>query len=374
MPNSPVLILDAQRVAAWKTPYSTRRVPREAFATVLTGEVTPQVGDLVLVRVDKLGQHKHLELACGRRARLFPGDEIVLAYGHRYAPDQFEAEVPADAGPCHLVAAGGVAARVITKHDRMGAPTRVTPLGLLGDRTGRVLNLSQFALAPQPLPLNRPFTVAVVGTSMNAGKTETATHLIRGLKRAGYRVGAAKVTGTGAGGDAWSMHDAGAFRVLDFGDVGLPSTYLASQQKVEASMSTLIAQLTHEGAQAIVFEVADGVFQRETAALVESPLFRRAVDALVFAAGDAMGSVGGIAWLRERNLPVVAAGGLLTASPLATREAAQVIGLPLLTLDDLSSAAVADTLAGGVGTPRTAPAPTAATVPTPPTALRLAAG
>ena len=353
MPNSPVTILDAARVASWKTPYATRRVPRDALATLLTGEATPKVGDLVLVRVDKLGQHKHLELACGRRARLFPGDEIVLAYGHRYAPDQFEAEVPADVGPCHMVAAGGVAARVITKHAKMAAPTRVTPLGILGDRTGRALNLSHFALPRQPLPLRRPFTVAVVGTSMNAGKTETATHIIRGLKRAGLKVGAAKVTGTGAGGDAWSMRDAGAIDVLDFGDVGLPSTYLASAQQVEDSMTTLISQLAQQGAEAIVFEVADGVFQRETAALVESPIFKRAVDAVVFAAGDAMGSVGGVSWLRARDLPVVAAGGLLTASPLASREAAAVIGLPLLTLDDLSSPAIAHTLAVAAPRPST---------------------
>ena len=119
MTTSPVAILEPARIAGWKTPYAARRVPRSACRTLLTGEVTPRVGDLVLVRIDKLGQHKHLELACGRRARLFPGDEVVLAYGNRYAPDQFEAEVPADMGPCHMVAAGGIAARVISKHDRM---------------------------------------------------------------------------------------------------------------------------------------------------------------------------------------------------------------------------------------------------------------
>jgi hypothetical protein len=335
--TSPVAILEPARIAGWKTPYAARRVPRSACRTLLTGEVTPRVGDLVLVRVEKLGQHKHLELACGRRARLFPGDEVVLAYGNRYAPDQFEAEVPADMGPCHMVAAGGIAARVISKHDRMSAATRVVPLGLLADDTGRTLNLARFALPSLPLPRSRPFTVAVVGTSMNAGKTETATHIIRGLKRAGLRVGAAKVTGTGAGGDAWSMRDAGAFEVLDFGDVGLPSTYLESPDSVEEALCTLVAQLAADGAHAIVIEVADGVFQRETGALVQSPVFKRAVDAVVFAAGDAMGSVGGVAWLRERRLPVVAAGGLLTASPLATREAARALGVPVLTLEDLAS-------------------------------------
>lgn len=337
MTPSPVAILEPARIAGWKTPYAARRVPRSACRTLLTGEVTPRVGDLVLVRIDKLGQHKHVELACGRRARLFPGDEVVLAYGNRYAPDQFEAEVPSDMGPCHMVAAGGIAARVLSKHDRMSGATRVVPLGLLADDTGRTLNLARYALPSLPLPRSRPFTVAVVGTSMNAGKTETAAHIIRGLKRAGLRVGAAKVTGTGAGGDAWSMRDAGAFEVLDFGDVGLPSTYLESTESVEEALCTLVAQLAADGAHAIVIEVADGVFQRETAALVQSPVFKRAVDSVVFAAGDAMGSVGGVAWLRERKLPVVAAGGLLTASPLASREAAQALGVPVLTLDDFAS-------------------------------------
>ena len=344
MPHSPVTILEPARIESWKMPYAVRRVPRESIATLLTGEATPRVGDLVLARVEKLGQHKHIELASGRRARLFPGDEIVLTYGNRYAPDQFEAEVPADVGTCHMVAAGGIAARMISKHGRMSAPTRITPLGILASRTGRALNLEQFALARQPLPFDRPFTAAVVGTSMNAGKTETATHLIRGLKQAGYRVGAAKVTGTGAGGDAWSMRDAGALDVLDFGDVGMPSTYLAPTKQVQEGMCTLLAQLARLGAQAIVLEVADGLFQRETAALLESPVFARAVDAVVFAAADAMGSCGGVNWLRQRGLPVAAASGLVSASPLAAQEATLATGLPLLTLDDLASSSVAVTL------------------------------
>jgi hypothetical protein len=36
---------------------------------------------------------------------LFVGDEILVAYGHRYAPAQFLAEVPPDLGGCHLNAA-----------------------------------------------------------------------------------------------------------------------------------------------------------------------------------------------------------------------------------------------------------------------------
>ena len=339
-----ITLLEASRIAKLKTPYATRRVPRTVMATLLTEETAPKAGDLVLCRVSSLGQHRNLELANGRRARLFPGDEIVLAYGHRYAPDQFEAEVPPDLGPCSMVAAGGIAARVVSKHGKMKTATQVKPLGLIGDRTGRVLNLADFALPKVHFDCTHVHTIAVVGTSMNAGKTETCTNIIRGLVNAGLRVGAAKVTGTGAGCDVWSMIDAGPSLVLDFGDAGMPSTYLASMEQIEQVFVTLTRHLYRSGVDVVVLEVADGIFQRETAMLLGSPKFARSVDGIVFAAGDAMGSSAGVQWLQDRGLPVIAASGLLTASPLAIREARAAHGLPVLDLDDLSSASVAEVL------------------------------
>ena len=65
---------------------------------------------------------------------------------------------------------------------------------------------------------------------------------------------------------------------------------------------------------------------------------------MVFAAGDAMGSAMGITRLRELGLPVRAASGLVTASPLAAREAAAATGVPVLDLEALSSAGVAEVL------------------------------
>ena len=336
-----ITLLNAKRIESLKAPFSTRRVPHSAFATLLAGDLAPRAGDLVLCRVEKIGQHRHLELISGRRAKLYPGDEIVLAYGNRYAPDQFESQVPEDLGRCQMVAAGGIASMVMSKHGRMKNATLVQPLGLVGDRHGKPLNLADFAL-PEPAPQTAcPFVISVLGTSMNAGKTETAAQIIRGLRAAGLRVGAAKVTGTGSGGDVWSMNDAGAETVLDFTDAGLPSTYLADGEEVIRVMHTLIGYLGASGVDVVVFEVADGLFQRETAELVKSPEYADAVDAVVFAAGDAMGSAGGVQWLRSLGLPVMAASGVLTASPLATREAAAVTGLPVLGLEELSDASIA---------------------------------
>ena len=354
MQPEPVSALSPQRIAGWSWPYTVRRVHRSAVATLLQAAAPPGAGDLVLCRVDDIGQHTHLELAAGRRARLFVGDEIVLAYGNRYAPDQFEAEVPDSLAPCQMVAAGGIAATMKSKHARMKAPTRVTPLGLLGDRHGRALNVAQFALPPMTGSYAHEAPVFVVaGTTMNAGKTETATQLIRGLTLAGLRVGAAKVTGTGAGGDTWSMRDAGAAQVLDFVDAGFATTYMADLGAIERVFERLVRQLMRERCEVIVVEVADGLCQRETRHLIGSPVFRRLVGGVLFAAGDAMGSMAGIAALQALGLPVVGAAGVLTSSPLASAEAARAHAVPILSLADLSRPEIAAVL--GVAAHRAEP-------------------
>lgn len=328
--------LTGERLTRAKSAYSTRRVDLMSAVNLLQGDVVqPHAGDLVLARVEKIGQHSRIELPSGRRAQLYPGDEIIVCYGNRYAPDQFEAVVPDHLGECSLVAAGGIAAQLLSRHSGMKRPTTIRPLGLLADIQGHRLNLMDWALPRIPSSLHRPYTLAVVGTAMNAGKTTTAANLIRGLVQTGQRVGAAKVTGTGAGGDRWTLLDAGAERVLDFTDAGYASTYQVTLPQVETILHQLTAHLAIEPLDTLVLEVADGLFQTETAQLLASPAFARRVDGIVFAAGDALGALAGVEWLRRYPLPVLAVSGLLTASPLACREAVTATGLPVLTQDQL---------------------------------------
>jgi hypothetical protein len=301
------------------------------------------VGDLVLARVEAVGQHTNLHLVNGRRRWLYPGVEIVVVYGHRYASNQFEAEVPESLGPCHLAAGGGIAARVRSWHRRMTqGPTEITPIGLVGDASGRRLNLRDFALAPVDPPRDfQPTVIAVVGTSMDSGKTQTCAHLVRGLAAAGSRVGYAKVTGTGAGGDYWSLRDAGADPVFDFTDVGVPTTYLLSPDEVEGTLVALLNHVGSHGVDAIVIEIADGILQRETAALLGGSVFARVVGGIVLAAQDSMGAMAAYNWLRERSTPVVALSGVLTAAPLQIREAREATNLPIYDREALATAEVA---------------------------------
>ena len=335
-----------QRIAATKRAFATRRVPVPALRQLISGAVRPRAGDLVLARVDRLGNHRRLELTDGRRATLYPGDEIVVVYANRYASDQFESYVPPDLGPTQLVASGGIASAVKTKSADVRSATAITPLGLLSEDGVWPLNVSDYALGPVTPSAPRPRTLAVLGTAMNSGKTTTINRLVRGLVAAGHRPGVTKVTGTGSGGDYWVMLDAGAHAMLDFTDAGYGSTFLSDFSDVESTMALLTDHIAASGAGSTLVEVADGLIQRETAHLLETETFRDRVDGIVFAAADSMGAVAGVSRLRSLDLPIVAVAGRITRSPLAAAEASKVCGLPILSLTDLEDPDVASSLLG----------------------------
>lgn len=326
--------MDQSRLRNAKRAYSTRRIELSLASTLLISGAKPKAGDLVLARVDKLGHHDGVEETTGRRASLYPGDEVLVCYGNRYAPDQFEAQVPADLGPCQLVAAGGLAAKVLSWHSTMRPATEVTPIGLVAGPDGQPLNIRQFRLPQISGAVSIPVILSV-GTSMNSGKTTTAARLIRTLYRLGLTVGAAKVTGTSAGKDTWLMADSGAEAALDFNDAGFATTYMEPIADVESGAMNLLRTLQARGCDVAVVEIADGLLQAETRELLLSPRLKKAATAVIHSSVDSMGAVAGAEWLKNQGLKVAALAGVMTNSPLAAREAQLASGLPVLTQSKL---------------------------------------
>lgn len=344
------------RIAGAAQAYTTRRVPREAMRCLVQG-VAPRAGDLVLARVESLGHHTRLHLPNARRKRLFVGDEVIVAYAHRYAASQFEAVVPDSLDPCHLVAGGGIAARVIGTHQRIrrGA-TRIAPVGLIAmEPGGPPLNVASFALPPSmPAPSSLP-TIGFIGTGMDSGKTTAAANLALGLVRSGQRVGYAKVTGTGASCDTMLLVDAGADPVLDFTDAGFASTHREAPEVLAHVARDLVGHVHGAGVDVALVEIADGVLQAETAALIEDPQVGGSIDAFVFAAGDAMGALAGRDWLEARALPLLGIAGTIESAPLLARECEAATGIPVLTRSQLCDPASARKLvqtARGIGRDR----------------------
>lgn len=347
--SDPTLACLAQ--AKWA--FTTRHVDQRDVATLLPARAASDSGQLVLARVERLGQHDGLQLAGGRRAALYVGDLIVVCLGDRYAPDQFEGVgETTDDGRCELLAAGGIAGTVRHRHGRMGAATALRVLACLGDASAQPINIRRYAIdLPSAVGTCRVPVVLVVGSSMNAGKTTACASLIHGLSRAGCRVGAVKVTGTGSYGDVQSYADAGASEVLDFTDAGYASTYRIEAAAIEHAARRLVAELERRDCEVVVVEVADGLFQRETAQLLASRSWHAVLHGVVFAAGDAMGAVGGVQRLQAQGWRVLAFTGLVTASPLAAAEAEAALAssatvVPSLTREALRTPDVARRLAG----------------------------
>jgi hypothetical protein len=334
----------ARRLSTAKFAYTTRHLAAqvasqpEGYLLETDPGSRPGPGDVVLAEVTRLGQHPRLESPESRRAQMYVGDEIVAAYGHRYAPDQFEAVVPQSLEPAHLVAAGGVVGLVTAAMQGMDQPTHVRPLGFLHDGQQRVSLATVAPHTPRsPMDLvglralsDRPPVLAVVGTSMNSGKSTALASLAKGLTQAGIRVAAGKATGTGAGGDPGMYRDGGAGPVLDFTDFGHASTYRLVHDDVVAVFASLVSELSTSQCDAVLVEIADGLFQTETANLLADPIFTELVDHVVFAAGESLSAVAAQAYLRQNNLPVVAVTGRLTSSPLALREADAALDVPVL--------------------------------------------
>lgn len=346
--------------------YVTRRIGDRTRMRVSDVAVPPKLGGFVFAGVSRLGEHEFLEDVHGRRVRLYPGDVIVGAYGNRYATDFYEGYLPGPGDEVHLLTSGGLIGAVASTHTSKGGPTQlkvvgpmvregangdtVTALSVAGKAAlnsvvSTALNTEDFGVEPSPVGKQpRMGSVVVVGSAMDAGKTTTASAVVRGLSRAGLKVGAGKVTGSGSGKDTWAYLDAGAAAVTDFLDFGMPSTFGYPAKRLVSTMHAMRDRLVGQGADVVVLEIADGVLQEETGTLVtQLPTY---ADEVILCVGDALGAVGGAEELGRLGVRIRAISGVVTASPLASREVRAATGLPVLSPGELAGGAAVDLLAG----------------------------
>lgn len=319
--------------------HSTRRVRADSVTGIDTDPTDIRSGDLLLVEVKKISQHRRIQLSDGRYSRLFLGDLVVLAAGDRFATDQFigRAGVRADRS-LDLLAGGGVAGIEETRHGAIKPATRLRLQGRLVGADGAPLTLADFAL-PSGV-IGRPKSViTVLGSGMNAGKTDAVAGLVNGLTRLGLRVGAIKATGTAAFCDTHLYAAAGAHVVLDFTDTGMAATFRQPLDRVETALERLVAETANAGCDVAVIEIADGVGQVETADLLARPTLRHISDAMLLAASDPLAAEACLARLGALDYRPVALTGLMTRSSADTS-----LSLPVLDRDTLADPATASAI------------------------------
>jgi hypothetical protein len=338
--------------SAMRVSYALRHVPESSFHYVLPRPEPPSVGDIVLARVESIGKTAALDMNTGRRCAVHMDELIAVVFGNRYATLQFEGYARSDGDRCHLLSMGGLCGLVASRHDAVPEPSTLRLEGALGDASGLPLRLRNFVVSDSANGLGRPRVAVVLGTSMDAGKTYTARSMIRGLRRQGVRVAGIKLTGTAAGRDTFAMLDAGACTALDFVDGGLPSTYLCSLEDLLTLYRRLVAHAAAQGAAWVVIEIADGIIQGETAALLSSTRFTSTVDAWVLAASDALGAAGAVGLLRDRGIAPLAISGIVSRSELGRREVEHATRTRCLAASAIDEGALNATLTGAASRPR----------------------
>lgn len=325
----------ATQLAEAKWCFASRRVNRDHAVSLMTDFENTRHGDLILGRVMELGKHGGIQLAAGRRSELFVGDLVVLPCAARYAPDQFEGIAEIDPEGADMLAGGGCLGKVRARNERVKPPTRVLPIGRLTNSSGQAVNVADYAL-PDPERASRIPVIAVFGTAMNSGKTLATARLGYGLRQTGLRVATIKVTGTGSFGDFNEYEDTGVHYTADFTDAGLATTYLVPLPPIKRCMERLLADAERHECDVVVMEVADGLFQRESAALLADTEFRDRIGGMVFACGDAVAAAGGVQELRRLGYEPDVLTGMLSCSPMAVAEAQAATGIRVMTKGELS--------------------------------------
>lgn len=319
-----------------KWAFTTRRVDRQDCTRLTTDFAAANPGDLVLCEVQRIGSHKRVQLNVGRYSTLYPGDTVVLACGARYAPDQYEGIAVIDESSSDMLAGGGVIGTMRKSNHRMSGPTKVKPLGVISRSNGAPVNIADYAMANMVLPINLTIVVAV-GSSMNGGKTTAVASFAHGLSKAGHKVAAIKVTGTGSFGDYNTYLDTASHFVADFVDAGMVSTYQLPVTQIISGMNSLLGHASAAGCDVAVIEFADGIFQDETAALLKSPEVRQILDGVIFAAPCAASVVGGCEALRSMGIEPSIVTGKVSASPMAVEEAEKAAAVSIATKEELLS-------------------------------------
>ena len=174
--------------------------------------------------IDPGGNDLKIELPNGRMRGIIQGDRLIGALGERYATLEVTGtwkEVD-ETLRMHVLTAAGLLGKLTSKSVFLPPLMQIQYMGHVS-REGKKVSMKDFIPESNGIPFNTP-TVLFMGTSMSAGKTTSARIVTHMFKSAGYKVVGAKLCGAGRYKDIVALKDVGADTILDFVDVGLPST------------------------------------------------------------------------------------------------------------------------------------------------------
>lgn len=222
----------------------TKPLPRERWSR----------GDYLVVEMLQDGPDSYgVETVDGNLLEMVPGDRLIGALGTRAATLEVVGdwrEIGDDLEMQTLTAAGVLGACTSAS---LQSP-ELANVRYVGHafRDGEPCRMKDFVTPAGDRRLEAP-VILIIGTSMDSGKTIAAVAAVRELVAMGHRVAGAKVTGVGRLRDILAMEGAGAGPIMDFVDVGLPSTVVPADE-YEDSLNLLCSKLADSDPDVVIVE------------------------------------------------------------------------------------------------------------------------
>jgi hypothetical protein len=232
----------------------------------------------------------HIERDDGRMMQVLPGDLVIGAFGRRAATLEGvgDWEAIGDELEFSALTSAGLFGEVTSMSLLLPGTMRLAYVGHV-IRAGRKASMKDYVSAAPERVLEAP-VILLVGTSMAAGKTTTGRVIIHELKTKRLRVVGAKFTGAGRYRDILAFADAGADRVFDFVDVGLPST-VVPEEEFRPAFRGLVNRIAELSPDVVVAEVGASPLEPYNGSVAIEEL-RNNVCCTVLAASDPYAVVG----------------------------------------------------------------------------------
>ena len=184
-----------------------------------------ETGDYVLTKIIDPGSNiLSLELPSGRMRGVIGKELVIGALGERFATLEATGtwRKVGDDLKMNVLTAAGLMGKLTSKSVFIPNMMEVLYKGHLF-RNGKKLCMDHFVKEVPETNFTTP-VVLFTGTSMSAGKTTSARIVTNLFKLGGYKVVGAKLSGAGRYKDILAIKDVGADVIMDFVDVGLPSS------------------------------------------------------------------------------------------------------------------------------------------------------
>ncbi|MEQ5792732.1 hypothetical protein J4E06_16825 [Muricauda sp. NFXS6] len=214
-----------------------------------------QTGDYVICEIlNEGGESLKIELPNGRMRGVIAGEFIVGALGERYATLEATGSwrKVADDLKMTVLTGAGLMGKLTSRSMFMPKMIQTIYKGH-AVRDGKKVTMDDFVETIPKIPFNTPI-ILFVGTSMSAGKTTSARIVTNIFKQAGYKVMGAKLTGAGRFKDILAFKDVGADEILDFVDVGLPSSICPTEVYKE-KLEQMLSRMARENADVAIVEI-----------------------------------------------------------------------------------------------------------------------